>query len=166
MPISAVNLRWLTEPHDLHRMVASEEKSLVVSSEGEDFTYTSHRYSVNITIKFQILSNPQSSLTATRQMGLGGDRPHPGNAGTAGAPHEGAGSGRPASRASFPMDLLNPTIRWDWTEPLGGSLGLLGELGSRGRNHRLRSRLAVLVILPQTSFDCGLACLRHRLTRT
>jgi hypothetical protein len=75
MPISAVNLRWLTEPHDLHRIFASEEKSLVVSPEGEDFTYTPRLHSVNITIEFQILSNPESSLTAARRMGLCRDRP-------------------------------------------------------------------------------------------
>jgi hypothetical protein len=39
--------------------------------------------------------------------------------------------------ASFLMNLLNPTdVPWDWTEPLGGGLGLLGGLlwtGWQGR---------------------------------
>ncbi len=79
----------------------------------------------------------------------------------------------PTTAAAFPMDLLNPTIRWDWTGPSSGGLGLLGGLGnaalaagSRGRNHRLRCFLAVLVILPQPCLDCGFPGFRHRLTRT
>ena len=77
MPISAVNLRWLTDSHDLHRMFASEEKSHVISYESEVFTHITNMDSGNITIKFQIFSSPQSSLTAARRMGLGEDRPHP-----------------------------------------------------------------------------------------
>jgi hypothetical protein len=30
MPISPMNLCWLADPHDLHRMLAAEEKSLVI----------------------------------------------------------------------------------------------------------------------------------------